>query len=732
MCAGAALAALLAVFPDARPRVTAGEPPASAALRGFSAARTAAEIQWEEKYARLPSPQRAEAALQRLTEEPHMAGTDASRRVAEYLRDEYQAAGLTAEIVPYQVTLSYPGEILLERTVPDVMRLARPELPVPGDPSTSDPRAVPGFSAYAASGDVTAQIVYVNYGLPEDYERLADMGVDLAGRIFLVRYGQCFRGVKVRLAEEHGAAAVLLYSDPADDGYREGDPYPLGPWRPESGIERGSVQYTFLYPGDPYSPRNSAIASASHPKPDVPPVEDVPHIPALPISWRDAAELLAYLKGPKAPGKWQGGLPFTYHAGPGPAQAHLKLAMRLEQRTIYNVIARLEGETKDWVLAGNHHDAWVFGAADPGSGTAVLLEVGRSLGELKRAGWKPRRTILLCAWDAEEFGLVGSTKWVEEQRDELERRAIAYLNTDSAVQGERFNSSATPSLRELVREAARDTPDPRTGHTVFERWLERVEQSAAARSQSPPRGAGAPSTVPINALGSGSDYTAFYHHAGIPSLDIGASGEYGVYHSIYDDFNWMKHFGDPQFTYHAMMAKILGRMLLRLADADVPAFDYQEYAAEVERQLSELRAAARAAGTGQGRTLDLRPVGAAAADFRDAAREAAQAVHGFLASPPDAQRAETLARALAGVESAMLSPGGLSGRPWYRHTLSAPGIHAGYAAVAFPGVRDAMDRRDWPAARKEAEALRAALERAAARLREAAHLAQPHPAATHP
>ena len=730
---GAALAIVSAIAPDPLRLATAAAAPAAApSLRGFSPAHAAAEAQWEEKYVQLPSPERAEATLQRLTSEPHMAGTDAGRRVAEYLRDEYQAAGLQAEIVPYNVTLSYPGEILLERTEPDVLRLARPELPVPGDPPTADPRAVPAFSAYAASGEVTAQLVYVNYGLPEDYQRLAEMGVDVAGKIVLARYGQCFRGVKVHLAEEHGAAAALLYSDPADDGYREGDPYPLGPWRPESGIERGSVQYTFLYPGDPFAVRRGPGAGAAQPLAEADRPANLPGIPALPISWRDAAELLAYMKGSKVPRTWQGGLPFTYHAGPGPAQAHLKLGMRLEPRTIFDVIARIEGDTKDWVLAGNHHDAWVFGAADPGSGTAVLLEVGRALGALKRAGWRPRRTILLCAWDAEEFGLVGSTKWVEEQSEELGRHAIAYLNTDSAVQGERFNSAATPSLRELVREVARDTQDPRTGSTVYERWEKRIEQSAASRLSPPPRGSYAQPTVPIGALGSGSDYTAFFAHAGIPSLDISASGEYGVYHSVYDDFNWMKHFGDPQFTYHAMMAKFLGRMLMRLADADVPPLDYGEYAAEIERQLGELRAAARASGAGQGHPLDLRSVTAAAADFRDAAREAGEAVRGFLGSAPEPQRAEALARVLAGVEAALLAPGGLSGRPWYRHTISAPGINAGYAAVAFPGVRDAINRHDDLAARREAEALRAALQRAAARLREAARLASSHALPAHP
>ena len=729
--AGIALALVLSILPDGRRPLAAGGPPPASLLRGFSPAHAAAEAQWEEKYVQLPSAERAEATLLRLTEEPHMAGTEASQRVAEYLRGEYQAAGLQAELVPYRVTLSYPADILFERTAPDVLRLARPELPVPGDPATADSRAVPSFSAYSASGDVSAPVVYVNYGLPEDYDRLAEMGVEVGGKIALVRYGQCFRGVKVHLAEEHGAAAVILYSDPADDGYREGDPYPLGPWRPESGIERGSVQYTFLYPGDPFTPHGGGAPSRP-PNPEAERAENLPRIPSLPISWRDAAELLAYLRGPRVPRPWQGGLPFTYHAGPGPAEAHLKLTMRLEQRTIYDVIARLEGETRDWVIAGNHHDAWVFGAADPGSGTAVLLETARSLGALRRAGWRPRRTVVFCAWDAEEFGLVGSTKWVEEQQDELGRRAIAYFNTDSAVQGERFNSAATPSLRELVRDAARDTQDPRTARTVYDRWQERSGPSAAGRPPASSRGARAAQGVPISALGSGSDYTAFYHHAGIPSLDISASGEYGVYHSIYDDFNWMKHFGDPQFAYHAMMARIAGRLLMRLADADVPAFDYQEYAEEMERLLGDLRAAARAAGTGQGRTLDLRPVAAAAADFRAAAREAAEAVRTFLASGADAQRAEQIARVLSGVEGALLAPNGLSDRPWYRHTFSAPGINAGYAAVAFPGVRDAIDRGDWPAARKEAEALRAALERAAGRLREAAHLASPTAGVVHP
>jgi N-acetylated-alpha-linked acidic dipeptidase len=702
--------------------------PEPARLRGFSPSRAIAEEQKEGEFVQLPSTSRIEATLRRLTAEPHLAGTEASHRVAEYLRDEYRGAGLEAEIVSYRVLLSYPEEILLERTAPGLMRLARPEEPVSGDPSSADTRAIAGYSAYSPSGEVKTQVVYANYGLPEDYQRLAELGIDVRGRIVLVRYGQCFRGVKVHLAELHGAAAVLLYSDPADDGYRAGDPYPRGPWRPESGMERGSVQYTFFYPGDPLGPLSGAAPSGNSRDGELRKGLNLPRIPSLPISWRDASELMAYLRGPKVPREWQGGMPVQYHAGPGPAEAHLKLAMRMETRPIYNVVARLEGETSDWVLAGNHHDAWVFGAADPGSGTAVLLELARSLGALKHAGWTPLRTILFCSWDAEEFGLVGSTAWVEQHGEELARQAIAYLNMDIAVLGERFGGAATPSLRELVREAARDTTDPRTGKSVYERWRERTAQfTQAQRTKDFGKGI-AERPLPMSAMGSGSDYSAFYQHAGIPALDISSAGEYGVYHSVYDDFNWMKRFGDPDFSYHVMMTQIAGHILMRLADSDVPAFDYGEYAAELNRLLGDLRGYARAAGARDERLLDLRRVEAAAAGFQVEARKAEDAVRGLLAGSPERRQCEGVTRALAQVETALLSPHGLTGRPWYRHTFSAPGINTGYAAVTFPGVRDAIERRDWPAARRETVALQEALERATERLREAAQLSTHSPA----
>ena len=695
------------------------------ALPGFSAARFSSELQWESKFVHLPSPSRAEATLRRLTSEPHLAGTEASRRVADYLLDEYRAAGLDAELVPYSVVLSYPGEILLERTAPSSMRLARPEEPIAGDPSTSDPRSIPGYGAYSPSGDLRGQVVYVNYGLPEDFQRLTQLGIDLHGKIALIRYGQCFRGVKIHLAEANGAIGVLLYSDPADDGFRQGDPYPQGPWRPESGIERGSIQFTFLYPGNPIAPLRGLSPAEISARLDTREGLNLPRIPTLAIAWRDAAEIMPYLRGPRAPRDWQGGMPFTYHAGPGPVEIHLRLGASLETRTIYDVIARLPGETNDWVVAGNHHDAWVFGAADPGSGTTVQLEVARALGALKQAGWTPRRTILFCAWDAEEFGLEGSTAWVEDHMNDLHRNAIAYLNMDIAVTGERFGGAATPSLRELVRSVARDTPDPRTGRTVYDRWRERIEQYSSVQRPGVARPQGAGRPLPMSALGSGSDYSGFYQHAGIPSMDISSSGDYGVYHSIYDDFDWMKRYGDSEFAYHVMMARIAGLILMRLADADVPPYDYVEYADEVESLLEGLRAAARSAGARSPRQLDLRGVEAAARDFQAAAREAGDSVREMLASPPDRRRDESVAHLLAGVEEAMLEPGGLAGRPWYRHTFSAPGINTGYAAVVFPGVREAIERRDWVTARLESEALREALERAADRLRQAARLARP-------
>jgi N-acetylated-alpha-linked acidic dipeptidase len=696
---------------------------AAAAIRGFSAARAAAQKELEARLQRLPEPASAERHLRYLTAEPHMAGTPGSRRVAEYVRDQLRSFGFEADLASYRAWLPHPVEVQLELTAPQKMSLARPEEPIEGDPFSADKRAVMAFNAYSPSGDVTAPVVYVNYGLPEDYRQLAELGVSVEGKIALARYGRSFRGVKLKVAEENKAAGLILFSDPADDGYVSGDMYPRGPWRPMSGIQRGSVYYGFLYSGDPLTPGIAATDSAKRLEPSE--ARNLPRIPALPISARDAAEILKYLGGPRVPRNWQGGLPMTYHTGPGEATVRLKVTMDYQLRTIWNAVGKLRGASEDeWVVVGNHHDAWAFGAVDPSSGTAVLLELGRALGTLARNGWKPRRTIVLCAWDAEEFGLIGSVEWVEEHRAELQKKAVAYINIDSAVSGPNFSASGTPSLHELVREATREVADPRTGKTVYQAWQERVAR-AAPRAQVPEPGAdqAAPAAeVPLGILGSGSDFTPFYHHSGIPSLDIGSGGEYGVYHSIYDNFNWMKKFGDPDFAQHAAMARIAGVLVLRLAESDVLPFDYETYAREISRYLAELTRSLRAAGAPE---IDLKPVNDALAALRASSQRATRTLRNVTSQSPRAARAPQINRALAEAEQMLLSPEGLTGRTWYKHTIFAPGSYAGYAAVTLPGIREAAARGDWETARREAAVLAAALRRAAARLDQAARLAGP-------
>ncbi len=577
LAAGASLALLL--FVAARTDKAQG----TATITGFAPARVAAERKLEEKLRGIPDSAHAESNLRHLTSEPHMAGTEASHRVAEWLRDQYRSFGFDAEIVTYSVWLPQPREVSLELTKPVSQKLASPEQPIDVDRDTFDKRVIPAFNIYSPSGETTAPVVYVNYGTLEDYRTLASSGVHVEGKIVLARYGRGYRGVKAKLAEEHKAAALILFSDPKDDGSGAGATYPNGPWRPISGIQRGSIIYTELYPGDPLTPGVAATPSAKRLAPAD--AASLPRIPTMPINAQDASVILQNLGGQAVPADWQGGLPFTYHFGPGGAEVHMKLVMDYQQRPIYDVIAKLRGTSDDeWVVLGNHHDAWVFGAADPGSGTASTLEVGRALGELARSGWKPRRTIVICHWDGEEPGIIGSTEWVEANRAELQKKVMAYINTDVGVNGPNFGASATPSLKALVREAAREVKDPGTDRSVYDVWRDHAatfagEVSGTARQSLTADASGEP---PISSLGSGSDYSAFFDHAGIPSLDIGFTGDYGVYHSVYDDFYWMKHFGDPKFAYHPALARILGTMALRLDEADILPFDFPAYALEIE------------------------------------------------------------------------------------------------------------------------------------------------------
>ncbi len=695
-----------------------------AIIRGFSSARVARERELEQKLQRIPNAESAERTLRILTSAPHMAGTDGSRRVAEFIRDRLRSYGFEAELVRYRVWLPQPVKVKLELVEPETKPLATPEEPFERDKDTYDKRAVVGFSSYSPSGEVTAAVVYVNYGMPEDYRRLAELGVSVEGKIVLARYGRGFRGVKARVAEENKAAGLILYSDPTDDGYVAGDPYPRGPWRPMSGIQRGSIQYTFIAPGDPLTPGVAATEAAQRIDPRQ--AQNLPHIPTMPVSPRDAAEILQRLGGPQVPREWQGGLPLTYHIGPGQAVLHLKLVMDYQQRAIYDVVGKLRGQSDDeWVVLGNHHDAWVFGAVDPSSGTTAVLETARALGALARNGWKPRRTIVIGHWDAEEYGLIGSTEWVEEHTAELQRKAVAYINLDSAVSGGNFGGSATPSLRELVREAAREVTDPRTGRSVYEVWKERVEKGQGGRPSTlaqpidPPRLNG--SGLTLGTLGAGSDFTPFFHHAGIPSLDLGFGGDYGVYHALFDDFYWMKTFGDPTFAYHVAMARIVGILVLRLAESDLLPLDYDAYATEIDRYRNELEEAAKISPEAE---LDFSSLRDAAATLKASAARAQNALEALGNSPPDATRAAGLNRRLVEVEQALLAPQGLTGRPWYRHTIYAPGTYTGYSAVVLPGVREALDHKDWEVARRESASLVEALRRAAARLDEIAQVAE--------
>jgi len=579
---------------------------------------------------------------------------------------------------------------------------------VAGDPYQDDSRAAMPFNGSSGSGDVTAEVVYANYGRLEDFDYLAAQHIDLKGKIVLVRYGANFRGVKVYLAEQRGALGVLIYSDPQDDGYYKGDAYPLGPWRPETGIQYGSVQYIFKYPGDPETP---GVAST----PDLPdsarvsPYGSQPHIVSIPISYHDASPILQALKGPGVPPGWQGALPFRYHmgaaAGQNAVRVHLVSEQDYQRRIIWDVIGKVKGSEypDDWVVVGNHRDAWIYGAVDPSSGTAAMLESVHGIGALLHQGWRPKRTIVFASWDAEEEGLIGSTEWVEQNEKALER-AVAYFNTDVAVAGPDFSASAVPSLKQFLRELTRSVPSP-LGGTVYQQWrINHPAENEHRGSNAPPQ---ASEEIHVGDLGSGSDFTPFFQHVGVPSTDIGSGGPYGVYHSVFDNFAWYTMNADPDFTYLQEMARVLGLEALRMADTDVLPYDYVAYAAAIS---SYIDAAKRKASEKSLGGLDFAAAQAAATRFFAAANRA----HGLqIAASGDLAQLGKLNWALRQTESALISEAGLPNRPWYRHTIYAPGEFTGYSAVVLPGVNEAIDAKDATSAAQQLTVLTQALTRAA-------------------
>jgi len=705
--------------------------PATTALDGFTATESATERQFEERFRAVPLPASAREHLRTLTREPHVAGTPEDYRTAVYVRDQLRKFGISAELREYQVLLPQPkSPTVLELVAPRRERLKLQEAVLPQDPSSSHQRIIPLFNGYSATGDVTAPLVYVNYGLPDDYAALKKINVDVKGKIVIARYGRSFRGVKAKVAEENGAVGLIIYSDPADDGYAQGDVYPNGPWRPETSAQRGSVMYIFQYPGDPLTPGTPATTGTTRLKQDDPTL-NIPRIPVQPISYGDARRLLEPLRGAVRPDGFQGGLPFPYHVGgTADVRVHLKTDMDFQVRTIWNVIGRIEGaeEPDRWVVLGNHRDAWTFGAVDPNSGTTAMLELARGFGELLKQNWRPRRTIILGSWDAEEQGLIGSTEWVEENAAALRSNAVAYLNMDSAVSGANFGASSVPTLWKLVRGAARDVRDPKSGKSVYQAWQDRVRE---ARPEAELTDAGAGTDAPIaeariSALGSGSDYTPFLQHLGVPSLDMGFGGDYGVYHSTYDSFNWMEKFGDPNFVYHVAAAQIWGTIALRLANARALPFDYADYATELRDFINETQKTAarrKLADDFDGKALldavkDLSDEAARVQSRRNQLLEEIESRVRVGDTQPRARMPlKRINDSLIAAERALTDERGLRNRVWYKHQIYAPGLYTGYAAQPLPDLRQAIEDRNTTNAREAAVRITEAIRRAVAVLK---------------
>jgi N-acetylated-alpha-linked acidic dipeptidase len=668
--------------------------PDAEGLLGFTPQGSSRQQRVEASFLPLPDASRAEVHLRELTRTPHTAGTEGARRVAEYVAQRFREYGLDTSIEIYDVLLSAPRLVEVELVAPHSERLGRQEEPVPEDPQSADPSVSGPWHAYAKSGEVTAEVVYVNYGRAEDYTTLARLGVEVRGRLVLARHFKGYRGGKSLEAERRGAAGIIVYSDPAEDGSVQGPVYPKGPWGPDSHVQRGSNVYDFIVPGDPLTPGWPSLPGARRIAESESRI--LPKIPSVPLSFRDARVILESLEGSAAPAEWQGGGRFSYHVGPGPARLHLKLDITREQRTIRDVIARLPGQDPavqdQFVLLSNHHDAWAFGAVDPSSGTATALELARSLGELARRGMRPRRTIVFGIWDAEEFTLTGSTEWGEQHEAEISTRAVACLNVDAATQGDALSVGAVPALRPFIYQAARAVADPKGRGTLYDVWRRAGQQqsirgygvTAGERSADPP----------IQILGSGSDYTVFFNHLGVPTVDMLFDGPYGVYHSIYDSFEWMKRFGDPTFRYHAAMAQLWGVIALRLANADLLPFDYRVLGRDILEYVADVERVAK----GEGVAVDLGEV-----------RRAATALGAVSLGTPvnDLMAAAARNTALMQAERDLLAREGLPGRPWFRHLVYAP--LPSYAAETLPGVREAIVEHDAARAQAQAAALAEAL-----------------------
>ncbi|MBZ5577515.1 MAG: M28 family peptidase [Acidobacteriia bacterium] len=710
----------------------AGWPADGEGLRGYSAASAAAERDWEVKFRAIPDPANLRSSMQRLSARPHHVGSAYDKENAEWILARFKEWGWDAQIETFDVLFPTPKERAMEMVEPTRFTAKLAEPTVAADATSSQhSEQLPTYNAYSIDGDVTGPLVYVNYGVPEDYEALDRLGISVKGAIVIARYGGSWRGIKPKVAAEHGAIGCLIYSDPLDDGYHEGDTFPDGPFRSKDGVQRGSVMDMPVYPGDPLTPGVGATKDAK--RLPLSQAATLTKIPVMPISYGDAEPLLAALKGPLAPAAWRGGLPIAYHVGPGPAKVHLKLAFNWDMKTLYDVIARIPGtsDPDQWIIRGNHHDAWVNGAEDPLSGTGPLLEEARALGALVRQGWKPRRTIVYCAWDGEEEGLLGSTEWAEAHAEELERKAAVYINSDGNGRGV-LQAQGSHTLEKFINGVARDIDDPEAKISVWKRlqaW--RIANAAADRQDARQR-----PDLRIGALGSGSDYTAFLDHLGVASLNLSFGGEDqgGIYHSIYDDFYWYTHFADTDFAYGRALAQTAGTAVMRLADAEVLPLDFDDFTETLRRYVGEVRTLAsekRDQTIERNREID-DGIFAAVEDPRRktvappkeevppflnfapldnglaALQRTADAYDKALAHAADnggpalttAALRDANARLIA-VERALTLNDGLPGRPWFRHQIYAPGLYTGYGVKTLPAVRESIEQKQWKLAEEE-------------------------------
>jgi N-acetylated-alpha-linked acidic dipeptidase len=705
-------------------------------LEGFSSVGAAAEMQLEQRFDADLSATQMSAWMQQMASEPNHVGSPHDKANAEFELAKFREWGWDASIETFSVLYPTPKEVLVELIAPMHFKARLSEPPVAGDAATERTKdELPPYNEYGADGDVTGELVYVNQGMPDDYKELARQGISVKGRIVLTRYGGGWRGLKPKLAYENGAIGCLIYSDPRDDGYGQGDTYPKGGYRPADGVQRGSVEDMTLYSGDPLTPNVGATAGAK--RLAIKDAKNILKIPVLPMSYADAEPLLAALGGRVAPATWRGGLPLTYHLGPGPAKVHMRVLSDWSQKPLYDVVAKIRGgqEADRWIIRGNHHDGWVFGAADPLSGQVALMAEAKAIGKLVKEGWKPRRTLVYTSWDGEEPGLLGSTEWAETHAEELRGKAILYVNSDVNGRGI-LNAEGTHAMQHFVSEAARDVKDPETDVSILSRAsaarrVANYESGAAgAGAAGESRRKNASDDLQLGALGSGSDYTPFLQHLGVNAVDLGfrGEGEYGVYHSAYDTFEHYHRFVDPNFEYGVALAEVAGRVVLRAAQAELIPADENDFAAsiagygeELHKLADNMRAKSRELGklldddafalaadpqlprsapprAGDIPYLNFAPLDNAVAKL-DQSAKAFDKEYARVSASDDAHAAaerERINASLASIEQTLTDPHGLpGGRDWYQHMIYAPGAHTGYGVKTLPGIREAIEDRRW-------------------------------------